>query len=89
MKLVLLATLLLAQAPSSGPMTDADYCAALSGLYLRYVGGDTESTSFRTRRNDVEARLALDQCRAGNTASAIPVLERKLGNARISLPKRG
>ena len=30
-----------------------------------------------------------EQCKAGNTASGIPVLEQKLRDARIDLPSRG
>ena len=31
----------------------------------------------------------IEQCRAGNTAAGIPVLEKKLRDARIDLPSRG
>jgi hypothetical protein len=34
-------------------------------------------------------RRAIDQCERGNTAEGIPVLEKKLRDARFTLPKRG
>jgi hypothetical protein len=39
------------------------------------------------RQFDVEASVALDQCSKGNTAPAIPVLEKKLRESGFSLPK--
>jgi hypothetical protein len=54
---------------------------------MRYVGNpETEPRSIR--RNDVAADQALNQCRQGNAAAAIPVLERKLTDNRIALPRR-
>jgi hypothetical protein len=31
----------------------------------------------------------MDQCKTGNTAAGIPVLEQKLRNAKVDLPPRG
>ena len=70
-----------------GRSADLRYCAALSELYMRYVGNPvTEPRSIR--RNDVVADEALYQCRRGEPAAAIPVLERKLIDNRITLPAR-
>ena len=63
------------------------YCAALSQLYMRYVG-NPETEPRGIRRNDVAADIAVAQCRAGNAIDAIPVLERKLIENKFSLPAR-
>jgi hypothetical protein len=73
-------------AQAAGP-ADLRYCQALSQLYMRYVGNpETEPRSIR--RNDVVADQALAQCRQGNAAAAIPVLERKLIDNKFVLPQR-
>lgn len=60
---------------------DKAYCAELSSMYRRYVQNSPG------RRFDVEAGYALDNCQKGNTAAAIPVLEKKLEASGFSLPK--
>ena len=60
---------------------DKAYCAELSSLYRRYVQNSPG------RQFDVDASVALDNCRKGNTAAAIPVLEKKLRESGFSLPK--
>ena len=57
------------------------YCTELSSLYRKYVQNSPG------RQFDVEASVALDDCRKGNTAAAIPVLEKKLRESGFSLPK--
>ena len=64
---------------------DAAYCAQLSALYRRYLGNTGEGRQFP----DVTASVAIDDCQKGNTAAGIPVLEKKLRDARFTLPKRG
>jgi hypothetical protein len=64
---------------------DMAYCAQLSALYRRYLGNTGEGKAFP----DVSAATAIDQCERGNTAAGIPVLEKKLRDARFTLPKRG
>jgi hypothetical protein len=71
-----------AQAP---PADDMAYCAQLSALYRRYLGNTAEGKTFP----DVAAATAMDKCERGNTAAGIPVLEKKLRDARFTLPKRG
>ena len=77
---------LLAAAPVSaqGTMTDREYCAALSANYNRYLGQTARTNTFP----DVAAANAIVDCERGNTAAAIPVLERKLRNAGFTLPVR-
>jgi hypothetical protein len=72
-----------AQAPSSA--SDTAYCAELSALYRRYLGNTGQGKTFP----DVSPAAAMDQCERGNTAEGIPVLEKKLRDARFTLPKRG
>jgi hypothetical protein len=63
------------------------YCEALSDLYMRYVG-NPETQPRNIRRNDADAENALAQCRQGDWGASIPVLERKLVDNRITLPRR-
>ncbi len=37
----------------------------------------------------IDGTVAIEQCKAGNTAAGIPVLERKLREAKVDLPARG
>ena len=64
---------------------DGAYCAQLSALYRRYLGNTGEGRQFP----DVTASVAMDECQKGNTVAGIPVLEKKLRDARFTLPKRG
>ncbi len=63
---------------------DMAYCAELSALYRRYLGNTGQGRTFP----DVSAANAMSDCERGNTASGIPVLEKKLRDARFTLPKR-
>jgi hypothetical protein len=63
---------------------DLAYCESLFATFDRYIAprGESRSTS------GVEAIAAIDQCRRGNTAAGIPVLEKKLRDGRFTLPSR-
>jgi hypothetical protein len=67
--------------------SDLRYCAKLSDLYARYVGR-SEAGPHWPVKPDVVAGVALAKCREGDAASAIPILERKLRDARFALPLR-
>jgi hypothetical protein len=67
--------------------SDYQYCAQLSEFYVRYVGNSQFYAA--NRRPEVEGRVAIEKCQQGDTAWAIPVLERKLANAGVKLPLRG
>jgi hypothetical protein len=83
-KRILLVLAVLASAPPAQAQSDAKaYCAQLSELYRRYVQNATG------RRVDVEALTALDDCSKGNAAAAIPVLEKRLRDAKITPPGGG
>ncbi len=68
-------------------LPEQQYCEALSDLYMRYVG-NPETQPRNVRRNDADAENAMAQCRHGDWAASIPVLERKLVDNRITLPRR-
>lgn len=72
-------------APASAPVAARDAaedlarCEQLHGLYQRYrsTGGESpQGSSFQGR---LEADEALANCRRGNTAAGIAVLQRKVG----------
>jgi hypothetical protein len=74
----------MASAPLAQSQSDGKtYCAQLSELYRRYVQNATG------RRVDVEALQALDDCSKGKDAAAIPVLEKRLRDAKITPPGGG
>jgi hypothetical protein len=74
-----------ASLPARGQMSDADYCRALTQKYQTYVVANMSISGDRTP-NAVDGNIAIAQCEAGNTASGIPVLERKLRDAKVELP---
>ena len=61
-----------------GQSADAKYCEALSTKYR-------EVSSFQS---DSPQAVAMAKCKAGDTASGIPVLEKALKNAKVPLPPR-
>ena len=79
---------LAAQAQQDSRAADLQYCARLSELYIRYVGRSEAGPSVPVRP-DVNGGVALAKCKAGDTTTAIPILERKLVNAGFTLPPRG
>lgn len=82
--LIVLATMALAPLTAvRAQVDDKAYCAQLSDLYRRYV------QNAPGRGFDVEASVALEDCRKGNAAASIPVLERKLRENRITPPGGG
>lgn len=79
MRRVLLIAALVVATPAVGqsPADDLARCEQLFARYERYsnTGGESRSGSALSA---LEARSALDDCRRGNTAAGIAVLERKL-----------
>lgn len=78
----------IAQSTKSGP--DYEYCQRLIDLYSRYIGGDEygPGRSDAGKSSDVEGRVAVAKCKAGDTDAGIPVLEKKLRANGFSLPRR-
>jgi hypothetical protein len=71
------------------PNADMEYCAHLSELYIRYVGRSEAGPSRMPVTPDAVGGTALAQCKHEETVTqAIPVLERKLLDARFTLPPR-
>ena len=88
-RLFLLVVLLLAAPVAYGQSrSDQAYCEELVYLYERYVGSSTFGPRKPVPQPDVEARWAMSRCDARDPAPAIPILERKLTNARMTLPPR-
>ena len=79
----------IAASAQPGPLSDQAYCSALSQKYVRYVGYGTETSRHYQRSTPLAGQVAVTQCQRGETAAAIPVLERELTNAGIALPGRG
>ena len=71
--------------PATVQGDDRAYCLELSNLYLRYLAYTGLGRPFP----DVSAIAAISDCQAGNTEAAVPVLEKRLLDARFTLPKRG
>jgi len=84
--LVLLTPTLTCAADGPG---DRRYCAALIDKYVRYVGTSEYSGLAGKQFNDGDGRLATAKCDAGDTATGIPILERRLRDPKIDLPLRG
>ena len=84
MPLLLLAGAALAS-PAIARSDDAAYCAQLGALALRYTGSAGGQGGLRP---DFTTVGAIDDCKKGNTAAGIPVLEKTLRNNGFTLPKR-
>ena len=84
MPLLLLAGAALAS-PAVAQGDDAAYCAQLGALALRYTGSAGGNGGLRP---DFTTLGAIDDCKKGNTAAGIPVLEKTLRNNGFTLPKR-
>jgi hypothetical protein len=83
----LAALLAVSVAPAALAQTDdAAYCQALTEQFQRYV---IKTGSHSPNTGGLDGNVAVAQCRAGNTAAGIPVLERKLRDAGLQLPARG
>jgi hypothetical protein len=90
-KLIAVAGLSLWPAVSSAQTTSGDlaYCRALSQIYVRYIGHDWQYGDRQMFIANNDAQVAVAKCEQGQTAYAIPVLERELIKNRFALPARG
>jgi len=57
---------------------DAKYCQALAAAYR----------TSNSQNADAAVPEAINQCNQGNTAAGIPVLEKALKDAKVTLPPR-
>ena len=71
---------------ASAQSPDAKYCSALADRYSGFLAATNRQRSEDPQT--VSARAGMDQCRAGNTAVGIPLLESGLQNAGLDLPPR-
>ena len=71
--------------PAVAQGDDAAYCAQLGALALRYTGSAGGQGGLRP---DFTTTGAIDDCKKGNTAAGIPVLEKLLRSNGFTLPKR-
>lgn len=78
------ALLLLSTLGAHAQSDDKAYCEQLTQLVNRYV----QTPYDRGGAPDIQISEAINQCRSGNTAAGISVLERKLRNNGFTLPKR-
>ncbi len=87
MKRILLALSAIALLPvlAAAQSDDAAYCAQLSSLAQRFVGG---SGGEGRSMPDLATAAAIEECRKGNYAFGIPYLEKRLRDVRVTLPKR-
>jgi len=88
----ILVGLLVLATPMAGAadtLDDRRYCAALIDKYTRYVGTSEYSPLAGMLFNDGDGRLAIAKCSEGDTATGIPILERRLRDAKVNLPSRG
>ncbi len=80
----LLVSPLLAPAPAfAQAMDDAAYCQALIKKYFTFAPAHR-----REMAGTVDVNVAIEKCKAGNTAAGIPILESKLRDAKVDLPSR-
>jgi hypothetical protein len=74
----LIAGMTLAPFTAFGQSADVKYCQSLADLYRT------------TNKQNMDANVpeAINQCNNGNTAAGIPVLEKALTDAKVTLPPR-
>jgi hypothetical protein len=71
---------------AAAQMSDTDYCKALTQKYEAYVANMSVGRS--PTPSTVDGNVAVAECKSGNTTAGIPVLERKLRDAKVDLPSR-
>ena len=65
--------------------SDATYCRRLSARYEAFI---ENMNGHSMQPGGIDGQVAIEQCKAGNTAAGIPVLEQKLQDAKVGLPRR-
>jgi outer membrane PBP1 activator LpoA protein len=80
-----IATALATPALSQSKEADQKYCNALAETYLKSHGQSRERGNLPI---SLEITQAMDACKSGNTASAIPTLEKHLREINAALPSR-
>ena len=89
LQLVAIGVLALPLAAQAQTPADRDYCSRLGAIYEHYLGKSYASPYDDNRRGPLSAQIAVTQCRDGDVAEAIAVLEDQLKRNGFSLPPRG
>jgi hypothetical protein len=71
---------------ASAQSPDAKYCSSLAARYSGFLAATNGQRPEDPQT--VSARAGMEQCRAGNTAVGIPLLESGLRNVGLDLPPR-
>jgi hypothetical protein len=71
---------------TSAQSPDAKYCSALANKYSGFLAAANQRRP--SDRQTANARAGIEQCRAGNAAVGIPLVESGLHNAGLDLPPR-
>ena len=70
---------------ASAQSNDAKYCSALSDRYSQYLNMNSKRGA---QPQSLDAQVAVEKCKAGDTTASIPVLEKALKDAKLDLPPR-
>jgi len=70
---------------ASAQVSDATYCRRLTARYEAFI---ENMSGHSMQPGGLDGQVAIAQCKAGDTTDGIPVLERKLQDAKVGLPKR-
>ena len=70
---------------ASAQVSDATYCRRLTARYETFV---ENMKGHSLQPGAADGQWAIERCKAGDTARGIPVLERKLQDAKVALPSR-
>jgi hypothetical protein len=70
---------------ASAQVSDATYCRRLTARYEAFI---ENMSGHSMQPGGLDGQVAIAQCKAGDTADGIPVLERKLQDAKVGLPRR-
>jgi hypothetical protein len=83
----LIATALATPALAQTKEADQKYCNALVEAHHKLVEGSGDRMQGNRPRS-LEVSTAIEQCRSGETAKAIPTLEKNLRDQKVALPAR-
>jgi hypothetical protein len=70
---------------ASAQASDATYCRRLTARYEAFI---ENMNGHSQQPGGIDGQVAMAQCKSGDTTDGIPVLERKLQDAKVGLPSR-
>ncbi len=71
--------------PARADDPDSAYCSALAKRYNQYLNETIGQGGLST---SLDGRVASERCSGGDIKASIFILEQKLTNAKLGLPKR-